>query len=152
MEEGTWSSWMRLSEVSLILDWDKARKYSLHSDSLRRSTLKEEFTQKKRWAGDAGAGGWLSRVLAFPLWEHSLSVFDGKYSYQPVTDNSGTAGRITHRLLRRHTCSTQTVWGRTSKESFTYVECMRCGLDCNSGLCCISMVIVTEGLIGFPLL
>lgn len=28
---------------------------------------------------------------------------------------------------------------------------MRCGLDCNFELGCISMVIVTEGLIGFPL-
>lgn len=49
MEEDTWSSWMRPSEVSLILDWDKARKYSLHSDSLPRSTLKGWFTQTMKF-------------------------------------------------------------------------------------------------------
>jgi len=48
-EAGTWARRITPSEVSLILDCDAPRKYSLHSESLSRSTWQNRIPQRLYW-------------------------------------------------------------------------------------------------------
>lgn len=50
-EEGMWSRTIRLSVVSLILDWDRALKYSLQSVRRPRFTLYTQMKEQKNIDG-----------------------------------------------------------------------------------------------------